>query len=39
MEMTMNPFQDEWQWNEEIEKKYCGDVPRFQRAIQCSCSS
>ena len=39
MEMTLRPFDDEWQWDEEIEKKYCGDVPRFQRAIQCSCSS
>ncbi|OAL25761.1 hypothetical protein AYO22_04750 [Fonsecaea multimorphosa] len=39
MEMTLAPFEDEWSWNEEIEKKYCGDVPRFQRAIQCSCSS
>ncbi|KIW18142.1 hypothetical protein PV08_02430 [Exophiala spinifera] len=39
MEMSLNPFQDEWSWNEEIEKKYCGDVPRFKRAIQCSCSS
>ncbi|KIX08980.1 uncharacterized protein Z518_00058 [Rhinocladiella mackenziei CBS 650.93] len=39
MEMSLNPFKDHWDWNEEIEKKYCGDVPRFQRAIQCSCSS
>ena len=39
MEMTLAPFQDEWDWNEETEQKYCGDVPRFQRAIQCSCSS
>ncbi|KAG9776755.1 UPF0061-domain-containing protein, partial [Aureobasidium melanogenum] len=39
MEMSLNPFKDQWGWNEEIEKKYCGDVPRFRRAIQCSCSS
>jgi uncharacterized protein YdiU (UPF0061 family) len=39
MEMSLNPFQDEWKWNEEIEKKYSGDVPRLRRAIQCSCSS
>lgn len=39
MEMSLNPFEDEWKWNDEVEKKYCGDVPRFQRAIQCSCSS
>ncbi|KAJ4690515.1 hypothetical protein HRR87_008522 [Exophiala dermatitidis] len=39
MEMSLNPFKDQWEWNEEIEKKYCGDVPRFRRAIQCSCSS
>ncbi|KAI1619531.1 hypothetical protein EDD37DRAFT_643293 [Exophiala viscosa] len=39
MQMSLNPFQDDWNWNEEIEKKFCGDVPRLQRAIQCSCSS
>jgi uncharacterized protein YdiU (UPF0061 family) len=39
MEMTLHPFEDAWGWNEEVEEQYCGDVPRFRRAIQCSCSS
>ncbi|EXJ91594.1 hypothetical protein A1O3_00142 [Capronia epimyces CBS 606.96] len=39
IDMALSPFQDQWGWNERIEEKYCGDVPRFQRAIQCSCSS
>ena len=39
MQMTLEPFKDSWEWNEQEEKKYCGDVPRFRRAIQCSCSS
>ncbi|OCT45706.1 hypothetical protein CLCR_01479 [Cladophialophora carrionii] len=39
MEMTLHPFEDGWGWNEDVEEKYCGDVPRFRRAIQCSCSS
>ncbi|EXJ60906.1 hypothetical protein A1O7_05059 [Cladophialophora yegresii CBS 114405] len=39
MEMTSHPFEDGWGWNEDVEEKYCGDVPRFRRAIQCSCSS
>ncbi|KKY18451.1 hypothetical protein UCRPC4_g04920 [Phaeomoniella chlamydospora] len=39
MNMTLNPFQDEWGANTEEEKRFCGDVPRFQRLQQCSCSS
>jgi serine/tyrosine/threonine adenylyltransferase len=39
VEMTMAPFEESWGWNEEVEKSYCGDVPRYKRAIQCSCSS
>jgi len=39
MKMTLEPFKDGWGWDEEIEAKFCGDVPKFQRAIQCSCSS
>ena len=39
MRMALKPYQDSWDWNEEEEKRFCGDVPRFQRAIQCSCSS
>ncbi len=39
MEMVERPFEDSWGWDEDVEGKYCGDVPRFRRAIQCSCSS
>ncbi|KIW68191.1 hypothetical protein PV04_04152 [Phialophora macrospora] len=39
MEMTLHPFEDAWGWKEDVEEQYCGDVPRFKRAIQCSCSS
>ena len=41
MKMTLDPFRDAgtWGWDESEEKRFCGDVPRFQRAIQCSCSS
>ncbi|KIV92817.1 hypothetical protein PV10_04083 [Exophiala mesophila] len=39
MQMSLNPFEDSWGWNQDTESRYTGDVPRLQRAIQCSCSS
>lgn len=39
MKMALNPFEDHWDWNKAEEERFCGDVPRLQRAIQCSCSS
>lgn len=39
MDMALNPFKEEWGWNREEEERFCGDVPRYQRAMQCSCSS
>ena len=39
MKMALNPFEEHWDWNEKDEERFCGDVPRYQRAIQCSCSS
>lgn len=39
MDMTLNPFNEEWGWNRDEEERFCGDVPKFQRAMQCSCSS
>jgi len=39
MKMALNPFEDSWNWNEKEEQRFCGDVPRFQRAMMCSCSS
>jgi len=39
MKMALDPFEDSWGWDETEEKRFCGDVPRAQRAIQCSCSS
>lgn len=39
MKMALDPFEESWGWNEEEEKRFCGDVPRYQRAMMCSCSS
>ena len=39
MEMALNPFNEEWGWNKEEEERFCGDVPKYQRMAQCSCSS
>jgi len=39
MEMVYDPFKDEWGWSADEEQRLTGDVPRFQRALQCSCSS
>lgn len=39
VDMTMRPFEDSWGTDESLEGKYVGDVPRFQRGGQCSCSS
>ncbi|KAL4801436.1 hypothetical protein BDV18DRAFT_149194 [Aspergillus unguis] len=39
MNMALNPFEEEWGLNKEEEERFCGDVPRFQRAMMCSCSS
>ncbi len=37
--MALNPFEEEWGGDREEEERFCGDVPRFSRAMQCSCSS
>ncbi|KKK22854.1 hypothetical protein ARAM_005889 [Aspergillus rambellii] len=39
MQMALNPFNDAWGLNNEEEDRFCGDVPRFKRAMMCSCSS
>lgn len=39
MDMALNPFQETWGVDEEEEKRFCGDVPRYKRAMMCSCSS
>lgn len=49
MHMALHPFEDEWdgkpfqgvQWkgDSEEEQRWVGDVPRLERAMQCSCSS
>ncbi|KAL1582385.1 hypothetical protein WHR41_08899 [Cladosporium halotolerans] len=39
MNMALNPFEEEWGGDREEEERFCGDVPRYQRAMQCSCSS
>ena len=39
MDMALSPFEESWGWNKEEEERLCGDVPKYQRAMQCSCSS
>lgn len=39
MNMALNPFNEEWGLDREEEERFCGDVPRYNRAMQCSCSS
>lgn len=39
MEMGLNPFKDSWEVDEQLQKRYCGDIPRAKRSMQCSCSS
>ncbi|TAQ90840.1 hypothetical protein B7494_g836 [Chlorociboria aeruginascens] len=39
MQMALHPFEESWGWDESEEERFCGDVPRADRAMQCSCSS
>ena len=44
MHMVLNPFEDRWSgesWkgDPEEEQRWIGDPPKFERAMQCSCSS
>lgn len=39
MHMATHPFEESWGWDEKEEERFCGDVPRNNRAMQCSCSS
>lgn len=39
MAMAEHPFEEEWGGDREEEEKWCGDVPRHGRMMQCSCSS
>ena len=39
LHMALNPFQENWAWDEKEEERFCGDVPKTDRAMQCSCSS
>ena len=39
MAMTLDPFEEGWKWSEVEEQRFCGDVPRNSRLMQCSCSS
>ncbi|KAI9759386.1 MAG: hypothetical protein M4579_002375 [Chaenotheca gracillima] len=48
LDMALRPFEDSWyegsdkeaseKWRAE-EERFCGDVPKTERAMQCSCSS
>ncbi|CAD6443695.1 bade7c47-03ee-422e-8dec-1ff85b4973a0 [Sclerotinia trifoliorum] len=39
MKMVSDPFRESWDGDQEEEERWCGDVPRPGRAMQCSCSS
>lgn len=39
LHMALYPFEEGWGWNAAEEERFCGDVPRAERAMQCSCSS
>lgn len=39
LHMALNPFEESWGWDAKEEERFCGDVPRDDRAMQCSCSS
>lgn len=39
LHMALHPFEERWGWDEAEEERFCGDVPRAERAMQCSCSS
>ncbi|CAG8982380.1 hypothetical protein HYALB_00007502 [Hymenoscyphus albidus] len=39
LNMALNPFEEHWGWDEKEEERFCGDVPKHDRAMQCSCSS
>lgn len=38
IDMSLRPFEEQWKGHED-EERWCGDVPRYNRAMQCSCSS
>ncbi|EAW07973.1 YdiU domain protein [Aspergillus clavatus NRRL 1] len=39
MQMALDPFKEDWGLDKDEEERLCGDVPRFKRAMMCSCSS
>ncbi|KAF4554216.1 Hypothetical protein D9617_5g070930 [Elsinoe fawcettii] len=39
MSMALHPFDEQWGGDREEEERFCGDVPKYNRAMQCSCSS
>jgi serine/tyrosine/threonine adenylyltransferase len=39
LHMALHPFEESWGWDVAEEERFCGDVPKGVRAMQCSCSS
>jgi|SRR5579859_1459898 len=37
--MCLEPFREEWGGDRAEEERLCGDVPKYDRGFQCSCSS
>ncbi|CAI6328831.1 unnamed protein product [Periconia digitata] len=39
MKLNLDPFQENWGWDQGEEDRFCGDVPKYKGLMQCSCSS
>ena len=39
MDMSLRPLEESWGGDRQEEERWCGDVPKHRRAMQCSCSS
>ncbi|KAL6705249.1 hypothetical protein ACN47E_007209 [Coniothyrium glycines] len=39
MKLTLNPFEESWDWDANEEQRFVGDVPKYKGMMQCSCSS
>lgn len=39
LQMASSPFNETWGFDDILEKNYTGEPPKFDRDIQCSCSS
>ncbi|KAJ4289578.1 hypothetical protein N0V90_010907 [Kalmusia sp. IMI 367209] len=38
MKLNLDPFKENWGWDEGEEERFCGDVPKWKGMMQCSCT-